>query len=111
MTKDEALAFHGELEALLGRVPGGMDDQARRQLSQIRFAFQTTVPALDAYLREKVNEACGSLDTWLSPRKWQRWGEDPKVFQRIVYGDVYKVRRAIDTAFREQAGGPHGPTQ
>jgi len=110
MTKDEAIAFHGEMEVLLARGPGGIDDGARHQLQRIRFACH---PAPDghAYLREKLVDACESLDTWLSPRKWQRWGEDPKVFRRILDADVYKVRRAIDTAFRDPAGGRDGPPQ
>jgi hypothetical protein len=100
MTKDQAIGFHADMEALFAQGPGGIDDEARHQLQRIRFACH---PAPDGhgYLREKILEACGSLDTWLSPEKWKRWGENPKVFQHLVRNDLYKVRMAIDTAFRE----------
>jgi hypothetical protein len=32
MTKDEAIGFHGDMEALFARGPGGIDDEARHQL-------------------------------------------------------------------------------
>jgi hypothetical protein len=96
------------MEALLARGPGGGDDETNHQLQRIKFAFQTET---NVYLREKVRDACEFLGILLSPQKWQRWGEDPKIFQHLVRNDVYKVRGAIDTAFREPTGGPHGQTR
>lgn len=98
MPRDEALALHCELEELLARGPGGIDEATRHQLQRIEFAFRSGV---EPYLRIKVGEACGYLRIWLSPREWQQWGQDPKYFQAIVSNAVAKVRLAIGPIFPE----------
>jgi hypothetical protein len=110
MTKDEALAFHGEMEVLLARGPGGIDDEARHQLQRIRFACH---PAPDGhgYLREKAIGACAFLEIWLNPQKGTRWGQGPTHLRHIVFTTIHEFGSAIDRAFREPTGGTHGPTQ
>ena len=96
MGRDQALALHRELEAFAAEGPGGISDQVRRRLIEIEFAFR--VASADPYLREKVRTACGHLEIWLSPRKWEKqWGFERG--QAVVNGNVYKVGLAIDTAF------------
>ena len=105
MTRGEAIALHGELETLRARGPGGIDEDVRHQLQRIEFALGGA-PETDSYLREKVGQACNYLGIWLSPRKWQQWDRDPKIFQGIVSNAVYSVRRAIDATFPEPPRDP-----
>jgi hypothetical protein len=98
MTRDEAIALHRELEALLARGPGGIDEGVRHQLQRIEFAVRSGV---EPYFRMKVGEACNYLRIWLSPRQWQQWGQDPKNFQSIVSSAVYKVYLSIGTKWPE----------
>jgi hypothetical protein len=100
MTPDEAIRLHREMEAFLARSPGSLDDRDRHQLTQIRFAFRTDVT--DAYLREKVGDACACLDRWLSPRKWR--GRDSTIVQHHARTAIHKVRMAVDRAFPEAPG-------
>ena len=106
MTRDLAIGFLGDMDALFARGPGGIDDEARHQLQRIRFACH---PAPDGhgYLREKAISACSFLDIWLSPKKGPQWGQDPTRLRHIVFSTIYEFRSAIDRTFREPAaGGP-----
>ena len=109
MTRDEALALHRELEELLARGPGGIDEATRHQLQRIEFAVRSGV---EPYFRIKVGEACSYLRIWLSPGEWQQWGQDPKNFQAIVSNAVAKVRGSIGTTWPEprwQTGPDESP--
>jgi hypothetical protein len=97
MTRDEMIALHHEMEALLAPSPGSLDERAlHHQLQQIRFAFRAVT---DAYLREKVSDACECLYRWRSPGKWR--GQDSTMVEHHARTAIDKVRMAIDRAFPE----------
>jgi hypothetical protein len=97
MTREEMIAPHHEMEALLARSPGSLDERdLHHQLQQIRFVFRAVT---DAYLREKVSDACECLDRWLSPGKWR--GQDSTMVKDHARTAIYRVRMAIDRAFPE----------
>lgn len=102
MTRDEAIAHHRDMEAMLARTPGTLDEEDRHRLQRIRFAFQMGDVAGFGFLREKVIDACGCLETWLSAAKLARSGHDPDMARAIVANAVLGVRKAIDRTFPGQ---------
>lgn len=98
MNQLEAETLCKELEQLISKGPGA-NPQALARVEAITRQF-SLVAEYGGYIHEKSRHVLFDFQTWFSPRKWQKYGEDKAKY--ALYQSISKLQGGY------QSFGPGG---